>query len=286
MTIKDNEISKILLEIAKNEHEKYRAFREKLTKFCSSKKNGMTELYRILKAVEIDIGDCLNGSVHINVERTIIIKVLKTIRIELDILRHKMKNPNLFISESEKQLTPELPPSSKWTSDHIYLIELMYVARKYMEGGNVSIKTLQAGCEYFFQVQFGDLEERFKEIEKRENGNKAQFLEILINNLNNIENELKETTNDRKLKWTGKNVDFVELIYALHASGNTNSGKIELDDLYKEMSNFFSFDLKDFKRTFSDITNRVKGDRTRFLNELKKLMLKKLEDEDMKKPRK
>ena len=72
----------------------------------------------------------------------------------------------------------------------------------------------------------------------------------------------------------------MELIYALHAVGYANGGKVTLTELFKEMGEVFDIEVKEFSRTFKDIKNRVKGDRTKFLDELKQELLRKMEKAD------
>jgi hypothetical protein len=81
-------------------------------------------------------------------------------------------------------------------------------------------------------------------------------------------------------------VDYVELNYALHAFGYANGGEISITELFKEMGEVFDIEIKDFSRTFIDIKNRVKGDRTRFLDELKRVLLRKIDEADEKPPKK
>ena len=269
------DIIKILHEIAQNEHEKYKSFKKRLVEYCMNKKNAVFKLHRLLKGIEIVLSDCLSGREKVNVDRAIIIKVLKTIRIELDIVKCRMRHPDKF----DQSYTMSLQPESKWTNDKVDLVELIYAIKKLINRGKVSDKAIQEACEYIFQIELGDIEEKFKEIEKRKE-NKALFLESLINNLSNIHDELIENTSHRKLKWTGSIVDFVELIYALHAGGYANDGKISLKELFKEMGDFFDFEVNEYSNYFMNIKNRSKGDRTKFLDELKTALLQKMEKSD------
>ena len=84
-----------------------------------------------------------------------------------------------------------------------------------------------------------------------------------------------------KMKWIGSVVDWVELIYALYAVGCTNNEKITLKEFFDNMGKVFDIDVKEFSRTFNDIKNRVKGN-TKFLDELKCALLKKIEETDEK----
>ena len=52
------------------------------------------------------------------------------------------------------------------------------------------------------------------------------------------------------------------------------------------MGTFLGIDLKDFSRTFTDIKNRTKGDRTLFMNKLKHALTIKMEKADEKPSRK
>jgi hypothetical protein len=85
---------------------------------------------------------------------------------------------------------------------------------------------------------------------------------------------------DSGLRWTGKQVELVELIYALKETGSINGGEATI----KEICNFFSellqISITDLYRYFIDITRRTKGDRTIFLDKMKKVLIKKLEEID------
>ncbi|MDR0796191.1 MAG: RteC domain-containing protein [Tannerella sp.] len=88
------------------------------------------------------------------------------------------------------------------------------------------------------------------------------------------------------LQWTDGLIDLVELTYALHASGSIDNGEITLTQLFQKMGAFFGIEVKEFSRTFSDVKSRTKGDRTSFLNKLKRALIGKLEDADEKPSRK
>ena len=89
-----------------------------------------------------------------------------------------------------------------------------------------------------------------------------------------------------KLQWTGSIVAWVELIYAIHASGHINNGKASLKKIFAVMGETFVFEVEEFSRVFIDIKNRVKGDRTAFLDELKQALMRIMEEADRKPSRK
>ena len=267
------DIIKILQEIAQNEHENFKVFKERLTQYCIENEKAFIVLFRLLRNTEVELSDCLKGNIHVKVERRIIIKVLKTLRIEIEIIRFRMKHPGLFEDDPPKTY----PPVGKWTSKDIDLIELMYAVKKSVNRGRVSMKALQECFEYIFQIELGNIDERIKEIKKRK-GNKAQFLENLIINLNKVHDELTEHTVPDKLKWKGSIVDYVEFGYALHAVNFDKNEKGTLKKLFMEMGEIFDIEVKDFSRVFIDIKNRVKGDRTKFLDAMKRELIKRIED--------
>jgi hypothetical protein len=231
--------------------------------------------------MENELDDCLTGQIEVQVDRAIIIKVLKTIKIELFILKCRVKQPGLFDHETSKPVQPV----GRWAGEDIELIELIYAIHTSVNHGAVSVKALQECFEYIFDIQLGNIETRLEEIKERQ-GNKAVFLESLIKNLNKVHDELSIGTSHGKLKWTGNVIDLVELVYAIHASGYTNNGKTSLKELFTVMGEVFDIEVKKFYRSFKDIKNRVKGDRTRFLDELKQALTDKMEKSDRKPSRK
>lgn len=77
-----------------------------------------------------------------------------------------------------------------------------------------------------------------------------------------------------KLEWTGTQMEFVELLYALHEA--ECFGKISLKKLFVIISKVFSCKIANYYRLFWDIKNRTAEERTFFLNKLKKMLSDKL----------
>lgn len=85
-----------------------------------------------------------------------------------------------------------------------------------------------------------------------------------------------------KIKWTGSNVELVELGYALFASESINDGDIQINKLMEFLSNIFDFDIKGFYHAYGDI--RYRGDeRTLYINKLKRNLILKMDRDDNKK---
>jgi hypothetical protein len=89
----------------------------------------------------------------------------------------------------------------------------------------------------------------------------------------------RQPLNPCKLQWTGTQVEFVELIYALHKAKSINNGDIFLKDLFTELGEVFNFRVTDYYRFFGDITHRT-GDRTLFMDKLKKALMQHLSELD------
>ena len=85
-----------------------------------------------------------------------------------------------------------------------------------------------------------------------------------------------------KLKWTKHLVDWVELVYALHETKCFNDGKITLIDLFQSLGEIFNIKTDRFSQIFGEIKNRSKGDGTVFIEKMKKALLQKIEDSEMK----
>ena len=82
-----------------------------------------------------------------------------------------------------------------------------------------------------------------------------------------------------KLLWTANKIDMVELIYALHSSKIINKGNIEIKDIARIAESVFNVQLGDFYRAFLEIRMR-KTKRTKFLDELKKNLIGRMDDTD------
>ena len=195
------DIKKILHDISHNEHEKFKTFKERLVKYCTDRKNAVSTLFRLLRTIEDELHECLKGVFKVNVERRIIIKVLKAIRIEIDIIRFRMKHPAHY----EQQMQGFPKSVGQWTGEKAVLIELIDAIQMSVNCGRVSVKALQECFEYIFQVDLGNIDEQLKELKKRK-GNKTQHLERLITHLNKVHDDLQPHKSQHKLKWTGANI--------------------------------------------------------------------------------
>ena len=86
----------------------------------------------------------------------------------------------------------------------------------------------------------------------------------------------KQTLSQINLKWTAKKTDLIELLYALDAAGCFNFGKTSLNQLATYFEKVFNTDLSHFPRDFYEM--RIRLDQMPFIDKLKNLLKKRMED--------
>ena len=62
-----------------------------------------------------------------------------------------------------------------------------------------------------------------------------------------------------RITWTDSKTALIELVYALHAAGVFNNGKIDLKDVIEFVETSFHIDLGHYPRTFQEILSRKTG---------------------------
>jgi hypothetical protein len=88
------------------------------------------------------------------------------------------------------------------------------------------------------------------------------------------------TPPSEQLQWQGSMMEFVELVYALHEAGSF--GTVSLTKLFDVTGKAFGIEISNYYRLFWDIQNRKSqdGERTFFLNKLRKALSAKLTRKD------
>ena len=81
-------------------------------------------------------------------------------------------------------------------------------------------------------------------------------------------------------KWTGSKTDLMEMIYGAHGTDSINNGNVEIKELVKGYEIFFNIELPRFYHTFSEMKDRA--NRTKFLDLMKKCLIKRMDDADEK----
>lgn len=100
------------------------------------------------------------------------------------------------------------------------------------------------------------------------------YLEDQLNN-----KHYKKANSKSPLSWTGSKIALTELIYALYAQGVFNNGNTDIKLIAKTFESTFNIDLGDFYHTFMELKAR-KINRTKFLDNLRDALIKKMDVED------
>jgi hypothetical protein len=84
-------------------------------------------------------------------------------------------------------------------------------------------------------------------------------------------------TGKSKLRWTGKQIDLIELGYGLKETGSLNDGNASLKEIFEFLSDVFEIELGNTSRLFQDIMTRKTG-QTVFIDLMKAKLLQRIED--------
>lgn len=99
----------------------------------------------------------------------------------------------------------------------------------------------------------------------------------LTKELNALENlpQYSVPTPLQNLRWTGKKVELIELIYALHATATINNGQMDIKELATIFQHLLNIDLGEYYRTYIEIRSR-KIKPTRFLDRMTQHLQKRM----------
>ena len=81
------------------------------------------------------------------------------------------------------------------------------------------------------------------------------------------------------VKWTGNQVNMVELIYGLYYTGMLNNGNAEIRDIVEMMEKVFSFKLTDATHTFIEIRRRKNVSPSKFLEQMAAAIQQRVEED-------
>ena len=86
----------------------------------------------------------------------------------------------------------------------------------------------------------------------------------------------------KKLHWTGKATDLVELLYALDTCDCINDGEIGVEELADALSEIFGVEIKNCYNVYMNMKCRKDDSRTYFLDELREKLNKRMVESDLK----
>ena len=85
----------------------------------------------------------------------------------------------------------------------------------------------------------------------------------------------------KKLRWTGKTTDLVELLYALDTCDSINNGEIGVEELSDRLSEVFGVEIKNCYNVYMNMKHRKDESRTYFLDELKERLNRRMVESDI-----
>jgi hypothetical protein len=81
-----------------------------------------------------------------------------------------------------------------------------------------------------------------------------------------------------QIRWTGDIVNLVELIYGLHLTGQINNGNLSMNDIVRWAEHHLGVSIGIIQRKFSEIQRRKRLSPTKYIDQLKDAVLKKIEE--------
>lgn len=84
--------------------------------------------------------------------------------------------------------------------------------------------------------------------------------------------------------WTGESINLLEMAYGIYQTAQVNNGKIGLAELVRKFEKVFNVNIGRPYRRFSEIKQRKRLSRTKYLDEMAKSINKKIDDEDAFRP--
>jgi rteC protein len=86
----------------------------------------------------------------------------------------------------------------------------------------------------------------------------------------------------KKLRWTGRATDLVELLYALDTYACINDGEIGIEELADAFSEILGVEIKNCYNVYMNMKHRKDDSRTYFLDDLREKMNKRMVESDLK----
>ena len=84
----------------------------------------------------------------------------------------------------------------------------------------------------------------------------------------------------KELRWTGDSCNLIELAYGIFDCRQINNGEVDLSDIMDVLEQCFQINLSRYFRRFTEIKRRKSMSKTRFLDEMARVVNKRIEDGD------
>jgi len=88
----------------------------------------------------------------------------------------------------------------------------------------------------------------------------------------------------RATKWTGDTCNLIEIVYGIYDTGQVNDGEVDLSDLMDVFEQCFRVNLSRYFRRFTEIKRRKTISKTRYLDQMREAIHKRIDDGDAYQP--
>jgi hypothetical protein len=88
----------------------------------------------------------------------------------------------------------------------------------------------------------------------------------------------------RATKWTGDTCNLIEIVYGIYDTRQVNDGKVDLSDLMDVFEQCFQVNLSRYFRRFTEIKRRKTMSKTRYLDQMRDAIHKRIDDGDAYQP--
>jgi len=91
---------------------------------------------------------------------------------------------------------------------------------------------------------------------------------------------VSEVEDGIELNWTGETINLLEVAYGMHYTGQINDGKASIIDIVRKMERVFKVSLGRPYRRLSEIRQRKRVSRTKYIDEMGQAINRKMDDDD------
>lgn len=84
----------------------------------------------------------------------------------------------------------------------------------------------------------------------------------------------------KRLKWTGESINLVELGYGLYHSGQLNNGNASIAEIFRWLEDQLEVSIGKPSRRLTEIKRRKRLSQTRYLDQMRDQLLKRIDEED------
>lgn len=106
------------------------------------------------------------------------------------------------------------------------------------------------------------------------------LLEVMAEPADGVKSPGWQSRKGVSTRWTGDTCNLIEIIYGIYETRQVNSGEVDLSDLMDVFEQAFQVNLSRYFRRFTEIKRRKTISKTKYLDQMRDAVNKKIEDGD------